>query len=221
VTPDDAWTVLVVAKAPVPGLVKTRLGADIGDEPAAGLAAAALLDTLEAVAASGAAGHLCLAGDLADAVRRHHLEQALLGWTVTPQRGEGFAARLVNAHADAGPGVVVQIGMDTPQVTPGLLRTAAAAIGTHDAALGPAPDGGWWVLARRDPRVAEALAAVEMSTSSTCEDTEHAIMAAGHSVVRTSTLLDVDTLDDARAVAEQAPDSRFAAAWRTLSVVSR
>lgn len=208
---------LVMAKAPVPGLVKTRLATDIGDDRAADLAAAALLDTIEAVGAAGATGHLSLAGELADATRGDELAAALAGWRVTPQRGDGFAERLVNAHADAGYGPVLQVGMDTPQVTGPLLRAAADALADHDAVLGPAPDGGWWVLGRRDPRVAEALADVAMSTPSTCADTEQALVRAGHRVGFTAPLLDVDTLADAQEVAELAPTTRFAQSWRALS----
>ena len=211
-----AWAVLVVAKAPVPGRVKTRLGADIGLDAAAELAAAALLDTIAAVSESGAAGHLCLAGDLAEAVRREEVRRALDGWTVTAQHGRDLADRLVHAHAAAGPGVVVQVGMDTPQLTATNLRAAADALEQHDAVLGPAVDGGWWALARRDPSVAEALRSVPMSTSSTCADTHRALTRAGHRVARTGVLRDVDTLEDARAVAEQAGDTLFARTWRAL-----
>lgn len=220
-TAQESFTVLVMAKAPVPGRVKTRLAVDIGDDRAADLAAAALLDTIEATRAAGAAGHLSLAGDLSDAVRGPQLTEALAGWRITPQRGDTFAERLVNAHADAGDGLVIQIGMDTPQVTGPLLRTAADDLSGNDAVLGPAPDGGWWVLGRRDPRVAEALAEVVMSTPSTCADTERALAHAGHRVARTATLLDVDTLVDARTVADLAPTTLFAQAWRELSEVTR
>lgn len=212
----DGFTVLVMAKAPVPGQVKTRLGAAIGQDRAADLAAAALLDTLEATAASGAAGHLCLAGDLSRAVRRDDIARALDGWTVTRQRGDDFATRLVHGHADAGDGVVVQIGMDTPQVTGEVLRAAADTLVDHDAVLGPALDGGWWALARRDPTVAEVLTRVVMSTSSTCADTEAALVLAGHRVGFTRALTDVDTLADARTVARQVPGAHFARAWRSL-----
>lgn len=220
-TANESLTVLVMAKAPVPGLVKTRLAADIGDDRAADLAAAALLDTIDAARAAGAAGHLSLAGELADALRSDEIAEALVGWRITSQRGDGFAERLVNAHADAGPGLVLQVGMDTPQLTAALIRGAADALADHDAVLGPAPDGGWWVLGRRDPRVAEALAGVEMSTPSTCADTEGALVHAGHRVARTATLLDVDTLADARVVAESAPATRFARSWRALCEVNR
>ncbi|HXH78439.1 TIGR04282 family arsenosugar biosynthesis glycosyltransferase [Nocardioides sp.] len=214
-------TVLVMAKAPVPGLVKTRLAVDLGDQAAAELAAAALLDTIEATRASGATGLLALAGDLTDAVGGDQIAAALTGWRVMPQRGRGFAERLVAAHADAGEGVVVQVGMDTPQLTGSILRDAAAALVECDAVLGPALDGGWWVLARRDPRVVEALAGVAMSTPTTGEATAAALARAGHRVSRTALLRDVDTLDDARAVAALAPDTRFARAWRSTPAATR
>ena len=142
--------VLLVAKAPVAGRVKTRLGALVGDDVAADLAAAALLDTLEACRESGATGHLSLSGDLSEAVRGAEIRAALDGWTITPQVGDGFAERLVRAHADAGPGLVVQIGMDTPQVTAAALHEVADAMAGHDAVLAPATDGG--LVGARPPR---------------------------------------------------------------------
>ena len=207
-------TALVVAKAPEPGRVKTRLGADIGMPEAAEVAAASLLDTL-AACAGFEERHVSLAGDLDRAVRRDELAAALAGWTVHPQVGDGFAARLADAHARV-PGPVVQVGMDTPHVTEALLREAAAGLATYDAVLGPAEDGGWWVLALRHPRHAAALAAVEMSTERTGIDTRAALEGSGLSVGTTSTLRDVDTVADADVVAALAPQSRFAETWGRL-----
>lgn len=209
-------TVLVLAKAPVPGRAKTRLAATTGDDVAADLAAAALLDTITAVGATaGARGHLSLAGDLTTATRGADLLDALADWRITPQRGGSFADRLVAAHADAGSGALVQVGMDTPQLTPDLLVGALADLSTYDACLGPAADGGWWVLARRDPGVAVPLARVAMSTAATYDDSRDAIAAAGHRVTATASLRDVDTIDDAEEVARLAPGTHFAAAFRS------
>ena len=208
-------TVLVVAKAPVAGTVKTRLAAATGHDAAADLAAAALLDTVAAVAATpGARGHLALSGDLAGASRGRDLRRALAGWTITPQVGDGLGARLVRAHADAGTGPVVQVGMDTPHLTPAHLLAAAAPLTTYDATLGPAGDGGWWLLGRCDPHLAEVLAGVPMSTPRTGADTHAAIVAAGHRVAVTGRLDDVDDATDAARVARLAPRTHFAAAWR-------
>ncbi|WP_193612072.1 DUF2064 domain-containing protein [Nocardioides lijunqiniae] len=219
--------VLVVAKAPVAGRVKTRLGADIGLDAAAEVAAAALLDTLHACAEAFPEGrrHLALAGDLAPAVRSAELREALAGWDVFAQEGDGFAERLVHAHtvvAGRGDGAVVQIGMDTPQVTPTLLLDAVEALGepsapdAHDGVLGPADDGGWWVLCLRDGRAAAPLATVPMSTPTTYDDTWRALEAAGLRLTTTAVLTDVDTVTEAEDVAALAPHGRFAEAWGRL-----
>lgn len=211
---------LVMAKAPVPGKVKTRLGADIGLDEAAALAALALTDTL--LACTEAFGpercHLALEGDLNAAFDGDAILDHLAGWRVAPQRGLGFVERLVNAHldlfADVPGAPVVQIGMDTPQVTPALLAAASAPLDQHDAVLGEAEDGGWWVLALRDPAAATALADVPMSTPTTYADSRAALEHHGLSVGTTTMLRDVDTVADAEAVAAAAPDTRFAAGWR-------
>ena len=209
---------LVVAKAPVPGLCKTRLAADIGYDAAAGLASAALLDTLAtATAAFGAGGCvLALVGDLAEAVDGDAVRDAVAGWTVVEQRGDDFGQRLAHAHADAGSGPLVQIGMDTPQLTTTHLIQAIEGLDRHDAVLAPAEDGGWWGLALRDPGAAGHLRAVPMSTPDTGRDTREALESAGLSVGTTTPLRDVDTLEDAEVVAALVPGGRFAAAWHRL-----
>lgn len=207
---------LVVAKAPVAGQAKTRLARHVGPQIAAELAAASLLDTLRACAeAAGVAScHAALTGDLDEAVRGDDVRRALAGWTVHPQRGDDFATRLANAHLDLpGDRPVVQIGMDTPQVRPEMLTAAGELTADHEAVLGPAPDGGWWVLALRDPASAAPLATVAMSTATTYDDTRRALEAEGLQVGTTTGLRDVDTVDDAEIVAAEAPGTEFARVW--------
>ena len=98
---------------------------------AAEIAAAALLDTLDAVAAAPVAARVvAFTGDLDAAAGATEIRQRLESFTVIPQRGDDFADRLANAHADSADGYpVLQIGMDTPQVTAGSvgrLRASAA-----------------------------------------------------------------------------------------------
>jgi glycosyltransferase A (GT-A) superfamily protein (DUF2064 family) len=215
--------VLVLAKAPVAGRVKTRLGARVGMAAAAEVAAAALLDTLATGTATVGAERCLLAldGELTDAVRGREIQAALAGWTVVAQRGATFASRLAAAHADAGPGPVAQIGMDTPQVTPTHLARVFTDLERSDAVLGPAGDGGWWVLARHEPRHTRALAGVAMSAPTTYDDTWAALAGRGRRVLATIGLRDVDTVADAEAVAASAPDGRFAVAWRQVAGVAR
>lgn len=211
--------VLVVAKAPVAGRVKTRLGAVVGPATAADLAAAALLDTMDAAVAATGPGrcHLSLSGDLSGAVRGSEIIDSLAGWTVTAQGGATFADRLATAHLDAGPGPVVQIGMDTPQVTSSHLARVFTDLVEVDSVLGPAGDGGWWVLGRHDPDATRALADVAMSEPTTYDDTWAALTSRGQRMGVTAPLRDVDTVADAEAVAAEAPHTRFAQAWRAVS----
>ncbi len=194
-----APTVLVVAKAPVPGLAKTRLAAHVGDERAAEFAAAALLDTLDAARATGWRVVVSMTGDLAAAARAQELREALADVEVVQQRGDDFGERLVHAHADADAGHgVVQVGMDTPQVTAEQLREAGELLADHPAVLGHAEDGGWWLLALRTAEDARPLADVPMSTSHTGRDTE-AVLPTPVALVRQAR--DVDEWQDAFMIA--------------------
>ncbi|RNL79000.1 TIGR04282 family arsenosugar biosynthesis glycosyltransferase [Nocardioides marmorisolisilvae] len=208
---------LVMAKSPVPGRVKTRLAADVGHELAAELAARALLDTLAACSEAFSECHLALDGDLADAASWPALREATAGWQVFPQCSGVLGDRLAHAHArvaQAGPGPVVQVGMDTPQLTAGDLVAVAERSRPGTAVLGPAEDGGWWVLGLADPDAARSLVDVPMSTAVTGALTAQALRAAGLLVDPAPRLRDVDTLADAVAVAAEAPWTQFAACWR-------
>lgn len=218
-----AVAVLVVAKAPVPGLAKTRLAATIGAAAAADVAAAALLDTLDAVAIAPVAMRIvALAGDLSIACRGAEIRDRLADFTVIEQRGDDFAERLVNAHADAAAAAelpVLQIGMDTPQVTGELLVECAAALLGVDAVLGMASDGGWWVLGIADPAMAQCLLEVPMSTSETGAVTLAALRHTGLDVGLLPELGDVDTVDDIAVVRRKCrPGSRFRSVTRAVEV---
>ncbi len=211
----DRTTLLVVAKAPVPGLAKTRLMSVLTAEQAATVAAASLLDTLDAVVGTRAARYVvALTGDLARATGRDALRRSLARFTVVDQRGDALGERLAAAHVDAGPGPVLQVGMDTPQLSSALLTEAAATLAEDDvdAVLGPAHDGGWWGLGVTEAALAQVLTGVPMSTDETGERTLAALRAAGARVALLEPLGDVDTPDDAAGVAALVPGSRFARA---------
>lgn len=207
-------TILVVAKAPVTGLAKTRLIPIGGARQAARLAAAALLDTLEAVLATPETRPVvAMTGELADAERAEELRDTLQHCTLIPQRGKDFGERLANAHADVvhfgSP--VLQIGMDTPQVTPSLLTDSIELLHTPGigAVLGPATDGGWWALGLRSPADARVLVDVPMSRADTGARTRAALRRARLRIGTLTTLSDVDTAADAIQVAKSIPESRF------------
>jgi rSAM/selenodomain-associated transferase 1 len=197
--------ILIMAKAPTPGMAKTRLCPPLSYEQAALLAEAALIDTLEAVGGSQAGRRtLVLDGDPGPWLTP--------GFRVVPQRGGGFDRRLAHAFCESrGPALLV--GMDTPQITPALLDDAMGRLeepGT-DAVLGLAEDGGWWIigLRRADPRV---FLGVPMSSPSTGRAQRERLGRLGLRCADLPKLRDVDQFEDALAVAELAPATNFARA---------
>jgi rSAM/selenodomain-associated transferase 1 len=201
--------VIVLAKAPVPGRVKTRLCPPCTPSQAAAVAAAALADTLDVVSASRAGRRiLTVDGDY----------PAPPGWVVLAQRGESLGSRLAHAFADCHrPGAAtVLVGMDTPQLSTQDLDEAFRRLtvpGGPGAVLGPAADGGWWALGLRDVRHAAVLPGIATSTTTTGTETRDALRRRGLRVESLRTLTDVDTATDAHAVAALCPPgSRFPAA---------
>jgi rSAM/selenodomain-associated transferase 1 len=207
----SASQVIVIAKEPLPGRVKTRLTPPFSPAEAALLAEAALTDTLAAVAATPVTRRvLCLDGAPGDWLPA--------GFDVIPQRGGGLDERLAAAFADthaAAPLPMVLIGMDTPQVTPELLADAAVTLtkGDADAVFGPAADGGFWLLGLRRPD-RSLLAGVPMSRPDTGRRQLDRLTEAGLRVAMVPELTDVDTAREARLVADAIPDSAFAAVFR-------
>jgi glycosyltransferase A (GT-A) superfamily protein (DUF2064 family) len=198
---------LVITKAPVPGKSKTRLSPPCTPEQAAGIAAAAVGDTLDAVRATPVSRRVvALDGEPGNL--------DLSGCVVVPQVDGDLGTRLAHAFADAmstpdGELPTLLIGMDTPQVTPQLLadclgRLVAAGPGT--AVLGTAPDGGWWALGLASSNAALVLADVPMSRDDTAVLTRKAIEQAGLTVLDLPQLTDIDHFPDAVSVAAQCPE---------------
>jgi uncharacterized protein len=202
-------TLLVIAKSPAPGRVKTRLTPPCTPEQAAELAGAALGDTLAAATRTRRAARRVLVLDGAPGAWLPR------GFSVVPARGDGLAARLAAAfQAAAGPAFLV--GMDTPQVTPELLDAGLAAVEHADAAFGAALDGGYWGIGLRRPDP-EAFRDVPMSEPSTGLAQRVRLAELGLRTAVLPPLRDVDTIADARAVAAEAPRTRFAAALAAMT----
>ncbi|MFE0173270.1 DUF2064 domain-containing protein [Streptomyces sp. NPDC059002] len=210
-TPDT--TLLVIAKEPVPGRVKTRLTPPYTPEEAAELAAAALADTLDTVRAAPAYRRVLVL----DGQPGPWLPS---GIDVVPQGAGGLDERLAAAFA-ACTGPALLVGMDTPQITPSLLAPALApdAWRDGDAWFGPAVDGGFWALGLATPRP-ELLRGVPMSRPDTGARQRARLVGAGLRVRDLPLLRDVDTATDADLVAAAAPGSRFAAALTRLTAAS-
>jgi len=202
--------VVVMAKTPLPGRVKTRLCPPLAHEQAAALAEAALVDTLSAVSWAPARRRVLV------------LDGAPGPWLpagieVIEQRGRGLAQRLANATRDVGEALLL-VGMDTPQLTRALLCRALERLAEPgvDAVLGPTTDGGYWTIGLRDPDPA-VFQDVPMSTGGTAGAQRARLQRLGLRVAELATLRDVDTYEDAEAVAALAPWSRFAATFELLT----
>lgn len=202
--PDDGLRahVLVLAKAPVPGRVKTRLCPPLTDEQCAEVATACLSATLSAVAATpGVARTLVLDGRPGPWLPA--------GFSVLTQRGGPLGERLSAAFDDAWalrPLPLLLVGMDTPQLTPGLLEDALSTLlapGTH-AVLGPAVDGGWWALGLHEP-LPGAFDGVPMSTDRAGEAQTARLAELGRPATALPALTDIDEVHDLLAVADGLP----------------
>lgn len=234
--PHGVTTLLVIAKEPVPGRVKTRLTPPYSPRQAAALAEASLADTLDAVLRAPARRRVLVL----DGAPGAWLPP---GFDVVPQVSGGLDERLAAAFAGCT-GPTLLVGMDTPQLTPALLEPTLRpdawlgcdalggdALG-HDALggdalggdalgcdawFGPAEDGGFWALGLAEPDPS-LLLGVPMSTDLTGRIQRRRLTDAGLRVRDLPRLRDVDTAADAAEVAALAPGSRFAAALRATGL---
>ncbi|OEU92282.1 glycosyltransferase [Streptomyces abyssalis] len=205
---------LVIAKEPVPGRAKTRLTPPYRPEEAARLAEAALADTLETVARTPARRRvLVLAGRPGPWLPA--------GFEVVPQCGGGLDDRIAAAFGGCD-GPALLIGMDTPQITAGLLApaTGPGAWDGCDAWFGPAADGGFWALGMARPRP-ELVLGVPMSRQDTGALQRRRLVEAGLSVRDLPVLRDMDSAADAAEIAALT-SGRFASVHADLAgAVSR
>lgn len=199
-------TVLVVAKAPIAGRVKTRLCPPCSAVEAAWVAEAALCDTLDAVAVSRADRRLLVLDGEPGAWLPEDFE-------VVSQVPGDLGTRLDAAWSHVE-GPAVQIGMDTPQITGALLDDALGTLERGaDAVLGPALDGGWWLVGLAST-LRGVFRGVPMSAADTGARQLERLRALGLDVTLLPTLRDMDTFADALAIAAQLPGSRTAHAVR-------
>ncbi|MFJ1656717.1 DUF2064 domain-containing protein [Streptomyces sp. NPDC088337] len=206
-TPESAvgpTALLVIAKEPRPGHVKTRLTSPYTPAQAAALAEAALADTLETVLRGPARRRVLFL----DGAPGRWLPT---GIEVIPQVSGGLDERLAAAFATVAEGPALLVGMDTPQLTLELLAPVPdpGAWRECDAWFGPAEDGGFWALGLAAPYPA-LLRGIPMSTAYTGAAQRDRLTGAGLRVRDLPLLRDVDTAPDEAEVAAAAPGARFA-----------
>jgi rSAM/selenodomain-associated transferase 1 len=182
---------IIMAKVPVAGRVKTRLAREAGLATAVRFArhrVAALVQRVGRDARWSTA--LAVMPDGAT-----HGRVWPRGVPLMAQGGGNLGRRMQRLldRAPAGPAVIV--GTDVPDIARGHIAAAFGLLGRHDAVLGPAADGGYWLIGmRRRPRVLRAFAGVRWSSPHALGDTLANLR--GHSVALLPTLRDVDTAAD-------------------------
>jgi rSAM/selenodomain-associated transferase 1 len=196
--PTDTPIVVAMLKAPRTGFVKTRLAAEVGAEAAATIYRRLVEHQIAAIPREWRAEvHFAPAEAAAEmqqwlgSVRELH-----------PQQGDDLGERLVHATASVfsrGAGAVIVIGGDCPGLTEDGLRAASRKLASVDVVLGPAADGGYYLIAFRRAQP-ELFRDIPWSTGVVLTKTLERARAAGLSVALLPTQEDVDDLPSWRRV---------------------
>jgi rSAM/selenodomain-associated transferase 1 len=185
---------IIFVKAPRRGTVKTRLARAVGEE-AACVAYKKLVEELVERLASIPTVELRFTPD--DAVTEIR-QWGRDNWHLRPQ-GEGdLGQRLERAFADAfanGAEYVAAVGSDCPAITPDDIQSAWTVLEANDVVLGPAKDGGYWLIGLREPRPA-LFQTIDWSTDQVLKQTMRRAQARNLKVELLRELSDVDTESD-------------------------
>ncbi|MGI4743917.1 MAG: TIGR04282 family arsenosugar biosynthesis glycosyltransferase [Janthinobacterium lividum] len=190
---------LIFAREPVLGRVKTRLAAAIGPEAALAAYRELLALTAAAVTAARVPATVWLAEAPTPAAdpAQPRPEWPGLPWRPQPAAA-ALGARMAHAFAEAlgaGAGRVVVVGTDCPGLTAELLRQAFDQLATHDLVVGPAVDGGYYLLGMKELH-ASLFADKQWSTATVLPDTLADAARLGLRVAQLPTLADVDSAPD-------------------------
>jgi len=189
------------ARAPLPGKVKTRLTRQIGADAALELYRAMGREILTRITRPDAWDTLVFFSPREE----EPLMKEWLGteYRYTPQRGVDLGERMHAALKDAralGHPVVVLAGSDIPELTAAVIERAFTALGSADVVLGPAADGGYYLVGMKEPRL-EIFRGIEWSEETVFRDTREKIVRAGLSYTSLDILCDIDGIDDIRSFA--------------------
>jgi hypothetical protein len=199
---------VIVAKYPEPGVVKTRLAALIGAEQAASLYRAFLGDLGRRFGAAQCAGGYHLRWACAPGGRAPNALRGAIGadGAIFPQRGDDFAERLYHIACDtraAGYRRLVIMSSDSPHLPTNAVTAAFAALDTADVALGPAEDGGYYLIglpldgpASQRGAPPDLFRGIRMSTATVCAETLDRAHALGLTTTLLAPTFDIDEAPD-------------------------
>ncbi|UOR15735.1 TIGR04282 family arsenosugar biosynthesis glycosyltransferase [Qipengyuania aquimaris] len=176
----------IFARLPVPGQVKTRLVPAVGEEGAARIYARLLAHTVEVAKESGLDFELRVTGGEVEAF--HSLFGSNVA--VVDQGGGDLGAKMARVEAPA-----LLIGSDCPGISVPLLQAAAGALGDRRVVLGPANDGGYYLIGYTEP-VPFLFEDMEWSTPKVLPETLTRLAAHGYGPAILPELADIDTGED-------------------------
>ncbi len=191
---------ILFIKAPLPGLVKSRLAAGLGPDVAADLYRRLILDSIDTLAATGYSVRIHYsppeaAGLVAELLGR---ERPFLA-----QTGADLGEKMENALYDAfsaGYERAILVGSDIPELTGSIINEALDALEGHDAVLGPAADGGSYLIGfRRETMLPCAFHGIAWSTSAVFGETMKIMRAKALRVYVLPQLHDLDSAADLEA----------------------
>lgn len=197
----EAWVLGVFVKAPRPGRVKTRLAADIGPRPAAALYRRLGRDVVSAAVGDGYETVVWYAPRGQGASVREWLGGlGVTRFQMQPSGPLGYRLRTALArHFGYGARRVIMIGSDCPGVDRDVILRAFAALEHHHVVLGPASDGGYYLIGMKAVHPA-LFRGIHWSSSTVLRETQAVARGLHLSCHSLRLLRDVDTLADARAL---------------------
>jgi len=217
---NDALTLFFV-KYPEPGKVKTRLAASIGPDKAAELYGNFVLDLLGKLESTRLRFKICFYPE--------QKRELLMGWLgdghdYMAQKGGDLGERMVTAFLEAFAGGhrrVILVGSDFPDLPQSFLEESLGALNTHDAVIGPAMDGGYYLIGfMKEAFCHQAFEGMPWGTEGVFRQTLSILKAHRKRVYILPVWNDIDTLEDLRQLTERAKDSGFADS-RTMSFLSK
>ena len=196
-TSENANTVLVFVKYPTPGMVKTRLAAELGPDRAAEIYKRFVIDILETLQTLDVRFKILFSPSDAEQEFRRWLGD---GYSYAAQNGDHLGQRMRNALTEAfadGLGKVVIMGSDAPDLPGDFIRQAFSSLDNCDVTIGPSSDGGYYLIGfSKDSFLPEVFDNIDWGSSEVLEQTTGTLKRHGRKVHLLDQWYDVDTLSD-------------------------
>jgi rSAM/selenodomain-associated transferase 1 len=204
----DKSIILLFIKAPAKGQVKSRLAATVGDDTALALYRNFILDIVDTLKTTGYPFRVCFSPPEAEDVVK-----AWIGHPSVAQKGRDIGEKMEYAFSQVffeGWHSAVLIGSDIPDLTTAVIREAFASLKKSDAVIGPAADGGYYLIGfNKSAFLPRIFHGIEWSTKSVFHETMSILLASSRRVHQLPTWSDVDTVDDLKALFARNRDTGF------------